>query len=100
MAVYVIADIIIRDEAAKVQYAEYVRQVRPLIEKFGGRYLVRGGAVTPLAGSWNPERFILIEFPTEEHVRQWWNSPEYKAIAGLRENNAEADVIIVEGCNE
>jgi uncharacterized protein (DUF1330 family) len=100
MAVYVVADIVIRDEAAKTQYAEYIRQVRPIVEKFGGRYLVRGGGVTPLVGDWNPERLIIIEFPSADHVCQWWNSPEYKAITGLRENNASADVIIVEGSKE
>ena len=63
MAVYVIIDIAVRDEAAKGDYLQYVEKVRPIVEKHGGRYLVRGGRITPIAGNWKPERVVLIEFP-------------------------------------
>jgi uncharacterized protein (DUF1330 family) len=98
MAVYVVIDISIRDQTAAVGYAEYVEKVRPMVERHGGRYLVRGGRITPLAGDWNPERVIVIEFPSADHVKRWWESPEYKAIASLRENATWARAIIVEGC--
>jgi len=98
MGVYVIVDVSIRDKAAMSDYAEYVQKVRPIVEKHGGRYLVRGGKVATIAGDWKPERLILIEFPSADHVRQWWNSPEYRAIAPLRENSATARAILVEGC--
>jgi uncharacterized protein (DUF1330 family) len=97
MAVYVIIDISIREQAAKADYAQYVEKVRPIVERYGGRYLARGGTVTPIAGDWKPERIILIEFPSSDHVTQWWNSPEYKAIAGLRDQSTRARAIIVEG---
>lgn len=100
MAVYVIIDISIRDQAFKADYAQYVEKVRSIVERHGGRYLARGGKVTPIAGDWNPERIILIEFPSADHVKQWWNSPEYKSIVGLRENATTARAIIVEGCEE
>jgi uncharacterized protein (DUF1330 family) len=100
MAVYVIIDISIRDQASKADYAQYVEKVRPMVEKHGGRYLARGGEITPIAGDWNPERIILIEFPSADHVKRWWNSPEYKDIVGLRENATTARAIIVEGCEE
>ena len=64
-----------------------------------GATLARGGKITPVAGDWKPERIILIEFPSSDHVGQWWSSPEYKAIAGLRGNATLAKAIIVEGCN-
>jgi uncharacterized protein (DUF1330 family) len=100
MAVYAIIDIAVRDQAAKGDYLQYIEKVRPLVEKHGGRYLARGGKIAPIAGNWRPERIILIEFPSSEHVKQWWNSPEYKAIAGLRENATTANAILVEGCDE
>lgn len=99
MAAYVIIDISVREQAAKADYAQYSEKVRSIVEKHGGRYLARGGRITPVAGDWMPERIILIEFPSSDHVKQWWNSPEYKAIAGLRENSTLARAIIVEGCN-
>ncbi len=97
MAVYVIIDIAVRDQAANADYARYVERVRPIVERYGGRYLARGGNVTTIAGDWRPERIILVEFPSSDHVKQWWDSPEYKAIAGLREQSTEARAIIVEG---
>ncbi|MEN6407103.1 MAG: DUF1330 domain-containing protein [Thermoguttaceae bacterium] len=100
MAVYVIIEISVRDPAAKADYAKYVEQVRPIVEQHGGRYLARGGAMTPIVGQWNPERIILIEFPSADHVRRWWDSPEYQAIVGLRENATTARAILVEGCDE
>jgi uncharacterized protein (DUF1330 family) len=99
MAVYVIVDISIRGSSAQPDYAQYVEKVRPIVERHGGRYLARGGKITPLAGAWNPDRVILIEFPSAEHVERWWSSPEYKAIVGLRESATQARAIIVEGCN-
>ena len=98
MAVYVIIDIAIREHATKPDYIQYVEKVRPIVEKHGGRYLVRGGDITSIAGGWNPRRIILIEFPSADHVKRWWNSPEYGAIVGLRENATTAKAILVEGC--
>ena len=97
MAMYVMIDISLREDASKADYAQYVERVRPIVEKHGGRYLVRGGRVTPVAGDWRPERIILIEFPSSDHVTRWWNSPEYRVIAGLRERSTHARVILVEG---
>lgn len=97
MAAYVIIDISVREEAAKADYAQYVEKVRPIVERNGGRYLARGGNVTPIAGDWRPERIILIEFPSADHIERWWSSPEYKAIVGLREQSTRASAIIVEG---
>lgn len=99
MAVYVIIDIAVKDQTAKADYAQYIEQVRPIVERHGGRYLARGGKITPVVGDWRPERIILIEFPSSDHVAQWWNSPDYRAIANLRENATTARAILVEGCD-
>ena len=94
MAAYVIIEIEVRDRG---MYSAYVEKVRPIIEKFGGGYLSRGGAVTPVSGDWNPERIVLIEFPSREAVRQCFASPEYLEIAHLREASTAGRAIIVEG---
>ena len=99
MAVYVIIDISVEERGVTGSYADYVEKVRPIVEKHGGRYLARGGKITPIAGGWNPKRIIVIEFPSTEHVRQWWDSPEYRAIAHLRESAVRAKAIMVEGCD-
>ena len=60
MAAYLIADVQITDPE---QYEEYKRQVSPLIARFGGRYLARGGQHEVLEGDWEPHRMVLLEFP-------------------------------------
>ena len=96
MAVYFIVEIKTKDEN-KEAYVKYIEQVRLIVEKYKGKYLARGGKITPIFGGWNPERMIIIEFPLEEDVRKWLNSPEYRGIAALRENSTITKAIIVEG---
>jgi len=94
MAAYVIIEIEIRD---RDMYSVYVEKVRPIVEKYGGTYLSRGGAVTPVSGNWDPERVILIEFPSREAVRRCFDSEEYGEIAHLREASTAGRAIIVDG---
>lgn len=93
MSVYMIIDSKVKD---KEKYRQYIEQVSPIVTRYGGRYHVRGGNIRAL-GSWKPERIIVIEFPTENHVHEWLTSPEYQAIASLREEGAETQAILVEG---
>jgi uncharacterized protein (DUF1330 family) len=97
MAVYMMIETSVHNPNAVAGYAEYMQKVQPMVERHGGRYLVRGGKVTPLAGGWNPEKIVLIEFPSEQSLRQWWDSPEYQAIKRLRETAVTAKAIVVEG---
>ncbi len=94
MAVYMIIEIQrIHDPAA---YAEYIDRVPEVIERFGGRYVVRTSQVIRLSGEWRPERFIIIEFPTVERIRDFAASAEYEALAPLRERATDSRSIAVE----
>jgi uncharacterized protein (DUF1330 family) len=96
MAVYVIIDIKVIDRDL---YAQYVQKVPPVVKKFGGRYLARGGKITTITGNWNPERMIILEFDNVEQVDDWLNSKEYAAMAHLRENSTVSNVIMIETGN-
>ena len=96
MSVYMLVETRVQPGGADA-YAEYIRQVAPIVGKYGGRYLVRGGAVTLLMGGWNPERVILMEFPSADRVREWLASPEYRAVAPLREASVETRAVLLEG---
>jgi uncharacterized protein (DUF1330 family) len=78
------------------KYRQYIEQVLPIVTKYGGRYHVRGEKIRSF-GTWKPERIIVIEFPTEDHVQRWLASTEYSAIATLREAGAETQAILVDG---
>ena len=94
MAAYVIVQVDVKDP---VRYDDYKRMVPPSLEKFGGRFLVRGGKTHTMEGNWSPQRFVMVEFPTVEQAKAWWDSPEYRAARDLRWATAESQLIIAEG---
>ena len=94
MSVYMIIDVEVVDREA---YARYVEKVPATVEKYDGRYLARGGKVKVLSGDWNPQRIILLEFPSAEHLRRWLTSPEYAPLGAIREKSAKANAVVVEG---
>ena len=94
MSAYLILDIEVTNPAL---YDRYVARATSIIENCGGRYLVRGGRVTPLSGEWHPKRLVVIEFKSVAQAQRCLASPEYLTIAPLREQAAVSRAIIVEG---
>lgn len=94
MSAYVVVQVEIKDP---VRYENYRRMVPPTIEQYGGRFVVRGGKVHTMEGDWAPKRFVLVEFPSVERAKAWWDSPEYREARDLRWATAESQLIIVEG---
>lgn len=94
MAAYVIADIEVRDAAA---YDAYKKGVAATVGKFGGRFVVRGGAVKSFEGSWSPKRVVVIEFPDMAALEAWYGSPDYKPLLEMRLAAATGSLIAVEG---
>ena len=94
MPAYVIGEVEVGDPQA---YQEYSKRVPETIAKYGGKFLVRGGAVEPKEGDWNPKRVVVLEFPTMEMARTWYHSPEYDPVLRMRLKAAKARLILVEG---
>jgi uncharacterized protein (DUF1330 family) len=60
-------------------------KVGPLIAKYGGRYLTKGGThKMPEGGHWKPERVVIIEFPDIDTLTAWYDAPEYQPLIALR----------------
>ncbi len=78
-------------------YKEYIRQATPIIEKYKGKYLVRGGKFQKMIGEWNYDRTVIVKFPSYEIAMKWYNSKEYAPIKKIRENNSDGNLIIIEG---
>jgi len=94
MSGYVIANINVKDPEA---YKEYVGKVKPTVEKFGGKYLVRNGEFKVIDGEWKHPRTVVIKFPTYEKALEWYHSDEYKPVKPIRLANSEANGIIIKG---
>ena len=94
MPAYVIADTEIKDHKT---YDEYKRQVLPMIAKFGGRFIVRGGPHEVLERQWRPHRIVVIDFPDRAAIKAWYNSPEYAPLLAMRQPAATDYLVAAEG---
>jgi uncharacterized protein (DUF1330 family) len=95
MPAYVIAYLRAPDLEADA-LLEYRAANTPLVERHGGRFIVRGGRIDPLEGD-APDRVIVLEFPDASAARAWYDDPDYQAIIGLRQSASDTDILVVEG---
>ena len=80
----------------KENYSEYVRLDTPIIEDFGGKFLVRGGQnTTPEAPQ--KDRHVVVEFPDYQTAMACYQSEAYQAAAAIRMANSDSDIVIIEG---
>lgn len=94
MPAYVIADVAVTDPAG---YEPYRPLAAASIARFGGRFLVRGGASELLEGAPAPNRTVVIEFPDAETARRWYRSQEYQRALKIRQAASQGRLILVEG---
>jgi uncharacterized protein (DUF1330 family) len=94
MPAFVVVDIDVKDPALYERY----KQLAPVsIAAHGGKYIARGGKVDILEGDWNPRRLVILQFPDAAQARRWWESADYAEARRLRQQCADASMIIVEG---
>ncbi|HKK69844.1 MAG TPA: DUF1330 domain-containing protein [Candidatus Krumholzibacteria bacterium] len=94
MSAYVIVDIAVSNPE---RYEDYKAMAAESVERYDGRYVVRGGRSEPLEGAWEPQRVVVLEFPTYERAKAWWSSEDYREAKALRQAVAESRMIVVEG---
>jgi len=94
MSGYVIVNIDVKNPEA---YKEYIDKVKPIVEKFGGEYLVRAGEYKVIDGEWKYPRTIIIKFSSYEKALEWYNSEEYQPVKPIRLANSVANGIIIQG---
>jgi uncharacterized protein (DUF1330 family) len=94
MPVLVVVQIDVHDPDT---YANYIKLAPATMAPYGGRYLLRGGSVKTLEGTWNPKRFVILEFDDAKSAQAWWDSPEYAEPKKLRQRSAHTEMILVEG---
>ena len=94
MAAYVVAEIEVTDPAT---YEGYRPLAGAAVEKYGGKFLVRGGKTEAVEGGWAPKRFVILEFPSMERVKAFYNSPEYQKALAVRLKASTGRLIFVEG---
>ena len=94
MVAYVVNEIAVTEPA---RFQTYADQVPAILAKYGGAYVVRGGAPERVDGPEPPQRLVVLRFESREAARAWRNSPEYLAILPIREATSTSRVYIVDG---
>ena len=94
MAAYVIVDLTVTDLPLM---EEYRKRVPATLTPYGGRFLVRGGAHETVEGDWKPNRVVVLEFPSMEQAKRWYDSEEYREPKAMRLRAGRANMIMVEG---
>jgi uncharacterized protein (DUF1330 family) len=94
MAGYIIGEIEVTDPVA---YERYRPLAAAAIARHGGKYLVRGGATESLEGEGGVKRIVVLEFPTVEQARRFYDSPDYQDALTIRLASATGRVFIVAG---
>lgn len=94
MPAYLIVDLTVHDAA---RYEAYKREVPRFMARHGGEYIVRGGELEVIEGSWRPQRLVVMRFPSRQAIRAFQSDPEYQALADLRRETATTNAIAVDG---
>ena len=81
------------------QYKRYTARTPDCVASFGGRFIVRGGETVTLEGPEFSDRMVVIEFPSLDRAKEFYNSPEYTEIKALRAHAAVGEFIAVEGAD-
>lgn len=94
MTAYAVA--IIRETRFGPGIKDYLHRIDATLAPFSGRYRVHGGPYLPLEGAWSGD-LVMIEFPSMDLARGWYESDAYQSIRSLRTDNTEGDLLLVQG---
>ena len=78
-------------------YKKYIEETTPIVKKYGGEFIIRGGKFKVVWGEWKYTRNVIIKFPNIQKTYDWYNSSEYQPIKKMREDNSNGNAIIIEG---
>jgi len=94
MAAFIVTRVDVKDWE---KYREYMRHTPRIIQKFGGRFVARGGETVTLEGPQETLRLVLIEFPSIGQAKAFYNSAEYKRTKRLRDGGGTAQFVAIDG---
>lgn len=94
MAAYLVVDIEVTNPQ---RFEEYKKLAPAAIAKYGGRYVIRGGAYETLEGEWKPQRVTVVEFESMDKAKAFYYSPEYQTAIEARKGAANMKMLLVQG---
>ncbi len=76
---------------------EYAVKARTAVEKYKGKFLIRGGRASTNEGNKSP-RTVVIEFLSYEEANLFYNSKEYQEAHTILKGHADRHHQTIEGC--
>jgi uncharacterized protein (DUF1330 family) len=74
----------------------YMEDIESTFEPFGGEWVVHGTQPEVVEGTWQAD-VVIIGFPSLQAARDWYASPAYQRILGLRVAHSTSHVFLLEG---
>lgn len=90
-------NIYINNPEGRAEYDLYIERVKPIVESYGGEYIIRTEDIVASSEKWSPDRVIVIRFPDKERLDACFGSDEYMRIKDLRVNSVDSRILIVKG---
>ncbi len=94
MPAYMIVNLHVTDPDA---FKEFQEKFPPVLQEYEGKYLVRGGKAERWEGTWEPNRIVILEFPSMDQARRLYESQKYAPLKAIRLQSTRSDLIVVEG---
>ena len=90
---YLVAEVQVTDPEA---YKPYIPKAAQIVAQYGGKYLARG-KIVPLEGAEPAGRVAIVQFPNVDALQKFYDSPEYREVAPVRQGASKSRFFVVEG---
>ncbi len=94
MTAYVISMMSISDAQT---YRKYTDRTPPIVKRYGGKFLARGGDILTVEGEEYKDRMVLLEFPSRQDILDWFADPEYQQAKAFRHASSVARILVIDG---
>jgi len=94
MPAYVVSMMTIHDPDT---YKKYTDLTPPIVKRYGGKFLTRGEAVSTVEGDEYTARMVILEFPSKQHIEDWFADPDYQEAMKFRHASSSAQILVQEG---
>lgn len=94
MPAYVVSMMSISDAET---YRKYTDRTPPIVEKYGGKFLARGGDILTVEGEPYEDRMVILEFPSRQAILDWFADPDYQEAKAFRHASSEARILVIDG---
>jgi len=83
--------------AEQEAWDHYRRLAAQSIERFGGKYIVRGANPDVVEGEASSRMIVIVEFPNMRTIREWYSSDEYAKALAYKDRALKRKLVFVEG---